>query len=402
MNLFDRRELLKTAAVLPFGLGSFPFRWLPGGDDRCLVVLELAGGNDGLNTIIPLEDPAYARARSSLESVRASALPLGGGFGLHGSMAGVHGLIQSGLCAVVHGVGYPGPDRSHFRSRDIWQTADPEHQATRSETTGWLGRAADWLSEKGAAVPGLSVGTVQVPLARRGRRVGVPTLERGEDYQLLVDPAGGRESQRLEALRKVVQHGTAGHLAAFVGEVARSAMDGAERMAQALDRYQPKANYPETGLGRQLQLLSRVLVSGFGTRLFHISYGGFDTHARQAPAHDGLLRQLSNALAALSLDLKSHDLADRVVILVHSEFGRRLAENRSQGTDHGTAGPVFLVSGAIRPGLHGEPPSLETLVDGDPVHTCDFRAVYADCLRWLGVDDELILGGKFQPLGLFA
>ena len=163
----SRRDVLRAAALAPLPLWAphgDALRWLPGGDDRCVVVIELAGGNDGLNTLIPHDDPAYAAARPALAEVRGRALALDGGYGLHPALQRVHGLMKEGLGTVVHGVGYPNPDRSHFRSRDIWHTADPSHRRVAMDTTGWLGRAADWLAERGAAVPGVSVGSLSVPL----------------------------------------------------------------------------------------------------------------------------------------------------------------------------------------------------------------------------------------------
>jgi uncharacterized protein (DUF1501 family) len=305
---------------------------------------------------------------------------------------------------VIHGVGYPEPDRSHFRSRDIWHTADPTFQRRTSETTGWLGRAADWLADRGAAVPGLSVGDLSVPLMLAGRRVVVPSLERVEDYQLLVDPAGGQAGIRRAEIAALAAAGEddrrAAELERFVRGVAQSSIASAERMQRALAAYRPRAEYPDGPLGRNLQVVARVLVSGFGTRLFHVSLGGFDTHARQLPAHEALLRQLSRGIGALVGDLAAHAVLERTTILVFSEFGRRLAENQSQGTDHGAAGPVFVFGDGLRPGLLGEAPGLADLDDGDLVATCDFRGVYGALLRRLGIDDVAVLGGEFREITL--
>ena len=371
---YSRRDLLAFAAQAPlFGAASGALRWLPGGDDRCLVVLELEGGNDGLNTLIPVDDPVYARVRPTLASVRKGALPVAAGFALHPALAPLHALMQQGKAAAIHGVGYPQPDRSHFKSRDIWHTGDPAFERETATTTGWLGRAADALAERGAAVPGISVGSLQVPLALRSRHVVVPSLQRIEDYQLLGDPAAGR----------IASEGEGG--AAFVAEVARAAIAASERLRTALAAYRSKAEYPDDDLGRKLQLLAKLVVSGFGTRLFHLGFGGFDTHARQAPAQDALLRMVGNGLAALLRDLDGHQALGRVRILVHSEFGRRLAENQSLGTDHGAAAPVFLLGEHFAAPLQGTPPSLRDLDDGDLKFTCDFRSVHAELLAWIGL-----------------
>jgi uncharacterized protein (DUF1501 family) len=402
-----RRDFLKAAASVPFASllpAGRDCLWLPRGDDRVLLVLELQGGNDGLNTVVPLHDDAYAHARPRLSSVRQGALTLDAGFGLHGDLAGLHALCKKELAAVVHGVGYAEPDRSHFRSRDIWHTADPSHQRVAAGTTGWLGRAADLLAAAGASMPAASVGSLQVPLLLRARTAAVPTLERAEDFQLGVVTAGGAADERRAALVELLapnQPGLSAEAAA-VAAIATQAASMAEQLRAQLQRYEPKADYAGSQLGADLQLVARMAIAGFGTRLFHVGFGGFDTHARQLPTHAGLLRQLGQALAAFAADLEGHGALARTTVLVHSEFGRRLAENASQGTDHGAAAPVFVIGGGVKPGPHGKPPDLGDLVDGDVKATTDFRAVYADLLGWLRIDHQAVLGGDFAPLGLYG
>lgn len=409
-----RRDLLRAvpaAALLPSwddlvaGAVRAAARVVAGGDDLALVVLELQGGNDGLGTLVPL-DPGdgYARARPTLSQARRTALPVGGGYGLHASLEPLHQLLQRRHAAVVHGVGYPDPDRSHFLSRDIWHVADPEHRRTTAATTGWLGRAADLLAARGAAVPSVSVGSLEVPLCLHAQRVVVPSIERLADYELVVDPAGGRQNERREGVAEIVReagHGASG-AQAWINDVAVQALAQASRMREALQRYTPKADYPEGELGRHLQLLARMITSGFGTRLYHIGYGGFDTHAGQAAVQAGLLRQLAAALRALVDDLCAHGAFARTVILVHSEFGRRVAENRSLGTDHGAASCAFLLGEGLRAKVLGEAPSLTDLDDGDLRMTCDFRGLYAAVLRRIGVDPAAVLGAPFAGVDAFA
>lgn len=403
-----RRDFLKAAASVPFASMLPAGRdglWLPRGDDRVLLVLELQGGNDGLNTVVPLHDDAYARARPRLSSVREGALPLDAGFGLHADLAGLNALCKQQLAAVVHGVGYAEPDRSHFRSRDIWHTADPSHQRVAADTTGWLGRAADLLAAGGASMPAASVGSLQVPLLLRARAAAVPTLERAEDFQLGVVTAGGAADERRAALVELLAPHQVPGLPAEAAAVAATAAQAAamaEKLRTQLQRYEPKADYAGSQLGADLQLVARMAIAGFGTRLFHVGFGGFDTHARQLPTHAGLLRQLGTALGAFAADLAGHGALARTTVLVHSEFGRRLAENASQGTDHGAAAPVFVLGGGVKPGLHGTPPDLRDLIDGDVKPTTDFRALYADLLGWLRIDARAVLGGDFAPLGLYA
>lgn len=403
----NRREILQSAAAAPLCLGA-PLRWLPGGDDRCLVVLELSGGNDGLNTVLPLQDPLYHKARPRLRAVRQGAHALQDGLALHPQLRELHRLHRDGRCSIIQGVGYPKPDRSHFRSRDIWYTADPDFDELQPETSGWLGRACAELAKAGAALPGLSIGSTKVPLALRSKEVLIPALHRIEEYQLLVQTKGGAglQARRREALSKLVKADSRGKdrqdLRSFLDEVAGDAVDNAERLRQSLGRYRARARYPDTALGRKLQLLARVLVAGFGTRVFHLSMGGFDTHASQLRTHAGLLQQLSAGLGALVDDLAAQKALDRCVILVHSEFGRRVAENQSRGTDHGAAGPVFVLGSGLKRKLVGEHPSLAELDQGDLRQTCDFRRVYGEILRWMGVAPRAVLGAEHDKLALLA
>lgn len=397
---FSRRDVLRTAALAPLATSfRLPLRWLPGGDDRTLVVLELAGGNDGLDTVMPIEDARWARVRPTLSSSRHGAHRLADtDFWFHPALGGLAKRYADGRVAVVHGVGYTPPDRSHFHSRDVWHCADPSLVRVTADTTGWLGRAAEELAARGASLPGAAIGSLRVPLCLRSKRLEVPALARLEDYALLVDPAAADRDASREALGELVRGGPGdGDLA----RVAAAALDQSERLEKALARYRPRATWPAGGLADALQLAARVIVAGFGTRLIHVEYGGFDTHATQAPAHDALLRQLDVALVAFLDELAAQGALDRTLVLVHSEFGRRVAENRSQGTDHGAAASAFVCGGApLRGGLHGSHPDLGDLDDGDLRCTTDFRRVYAEMLRFAGVDAKAVLGGEFESLGL--
>lgn len=407
MNVaLDRRAFVRSLSA-PFWASLLPASalrravWLPRGDARTLVVLELQGGNDGLNTVVPVDDAAYAQARPTLAQVRHGALPLGNGFALHGALAAVAARVGGGSAAIVHGVGYDPPDRSHFRSRDIWHTADPAHDRVRQDTTGWLGRAADWLASKGAGLPAAALGGVEVPLVLKTRTVVVPSLERAEDFALrTVDGSAQRALAELPGDGGAVAAGDGSPLA-FAAATAAAAVAQAESLRTGLQRYRAQADYPDGDFAGALQLCARVAVAGFGTRLFHVALGGFDTHAQQLATHDGLLRQLDRALGALLLDLDGHGKLQDTVVFVHSEFGRRVRENQSLGTDHGAAAPVLLLGGDVRAGLHGTAPDLDKLVDGDVPPTTDFRAVYGSLLRWLGIDAAAVLGAQAPaPLDL--
>lgn len=405
MMPIDRRSFLQIAGAVPLGFGLRGSGSLvPGGDDRVLLVVELVGGNDGLNTVIPVDDERYAKLRPKLAVVRKGAHALGDGTALHPALHRLAGHVAAGRGAVVHGVGYPRPDRSHFRSRDIWHTADPSHTRVQTGTTGWLGRSADQLSGKTAGFPAAAVGALEVPLALRARRANVPSLRRVEDFQWLQARASEPivAADPMRAVVAATSPQARDDLRTFVGETGSAAVGLADDLAATLARYRPRAVYPETQLGRDLQLAARLCIAGFGARLLHTGFPGFDTHARQLPAHAGLLAQLDEALDALLQDLVAHGAADRVTVLVHSEFGRRVAENASQGTDHGAAAPVFAWLGSIRGGPHGPVPDLGRLDDGDLIASCDFRSVYADVLRWLELDATSVLGGDFGSAGLVA
>ncbi|MBK8101056.1 MAG: DUF1501 domain-containing protein [Planctomycetes bacterium] len=401
---FDRRTFLRSALALPaaplLGHGS-RCHWAPRGDDRVLLVLELAGGNDGLATVIPVDDPAYAKARPALSAVRRGSHAIVDGLALHPSLARLALRCGNGGAAAVLGVGMEKPDRSHFRSRDLWHTGDPTFVRRQHDTTGWLGRAADVLAAGGAGMPAASIGALEVPLLLSARSVTVPTFERAEDFALGVVP-GVAASERQAGLAALVGErlgdGPLGYAAATAAAAAKTAME----LEQALRGYRSEVTYPDTALGRDLQLAARMVIAGFGTRLFHVVHGGFDTHARQLPTHAGLLAQVDAALAAFWQDLSAHAAAGRTAVLVFSEFGRRVAENASQGTDHGAAAPVFVLGEGLRGVVFGERPDLGDLEDGDVKATTDYRLVFGELLRWLGVDGKSVLGGEFAGPHVFA
>lgn len=402
--MIDRRSFLLGASALPLALGHGRGVCVPRGDDRALIVVELAGGNDGLATVIPVDDPRYAALRPNLQVVRHGARPLGDGTSLHGALEKLHRRCGAGQVAVVHGVGHANPDRSHFRSRDIWHTADPSHVRVQHGTTGWLGRAADRLAADSSGMPAAAIGALEVPLVLRAARATVPSLRRIEDFLWLGAAASGPLAAD-DATRQVVSRAAVGNgddARAHAAATAKVAIRLADDLGVALARYRARAEYPDTELGRDLQLAARVAIAGFGTRLLHLSFGGFDTHARQVPTHRSLLSQLDEALDAVCADLDGHGRSSRTMLVVHSEFGRRAAENASQGTDHGAAAPVFVALGDIVGGPHGTPPDLQKLVDGDVAATCDFRSVYGDVLQWMGIDATAVLGASFENSGVIA
>ncbi|MBC7818377.1 MAG: DUF1501 domain-containing protein, partial [Planctomycetaceae bacterium] len=293
----------------------------------------------------------------------------------------------------------PNPDRSHFRSMDIWQSAKPEKDDVSS---GWLGRALDSTVEQHVGkVPGLAFGTDKLPLSLVASKINVPTVRDVKGYQLQLGP--GNESAlktHKQALERIASRdASAGSDLDFLRRTARTAWSSAEKLKQISASYKPATAYPGNGLGQKLRTVAEIISGDMGTRMFYVNLDGFDTHSQQANAHQALLTELSSAISAFVGDLKGHGLADRVLVATFSEFGRRVAENGSLGTDHGAASQMFVVSPKCKGGVIGAHPSLTDLDDGDLKFHTDFRSVYATLLdRWLNISSEPVLGGKFRPV----
>lgn len=380
---------------------------------RKLVVIQLLGGNDGLNTVVPHRHDRYKEARRALRIPSDRVLKIDDELGLHPEMSGFARLLENNRLAVVQGVGYPNPDRSHFRSMEIWETARLGSETADLES-GWLGRA---VADAGAAldagddVPALHIGRAVRPLALRSPRVEVPALESLDQFRLKL--AGSPDAKR--ALRAAVaevsadtdafpdRRTDANPLLAFSRRASLSAQRSSARLEAIDPDASPLAKSPH-GLARRLGQIAQVIKAGFRTPIHYTTLEGFDTHANQFEAHAGLLREVSESVAGFHRELEDAGLADQVAVLVFSEFGRRVKENASLGTDHGAAAPLFVVGPVRTPGLVGEHPSLEPgdLDDGDLRHHTDFRRVYAAMLRdWLGIPAETVLGESFEPLPLF-
>ncbi|HEX8203308.1 MAG TPA: DUF1501 domain-containing protein [Isosphaeraceae bacterium] len=367
-------------------------------NDRVLVVVQLLGGNDGLNTVVPHGLDGYVRGR------RVLRLPAGGvhaitrEVGLHPGMGQMAKLLEDGRLAVVQGVGYPNPDRSHFRSMEIWETARTE---TGALETGWLGRALDaHPAAPGADTPALHVGARALPLALKSKRTEVPTLERLDGFRLQV-PGDATRAAMHEVAQ--IERASADPLLGFLRRTTLAAYDSSRRLEELVGSRGGPSKYPNFGLARRLELIAQLIQAGFGTRFYYTALDGFDTHANQLGTHAALLTELSDSVAAFHADLARAGQADRVALVSFSEFGRRVSENASAGTDHGAAAPVFVVGPVARAGLVGEHPSLDDLDDGDLRHHTDFRRVYAALLeRWLGLPAAPIVGPGFEPLDLFA
>ena len=395
MNQPTRRQVLRTGALLPAGalLGSpwihnaraaAPSTGARDADERVLIVVQLTGGNDGLNTVLPVEQDAWYRARPTLSAVAAGCHALEEGWALHPAMSALAPLYREGRLGIVQGVGYPVPDRSHFHSMAIWHTGRVTHLETENaarQDNGWLGTAAaEWTIRSGHSPAAVHVGP-QAPPASLIHENGPPVaLDTVANFQL-----PKRSPRAMQARERMLALSEGSDTLNFLRKGARDARALSERVSAAAGSKIPEG-FPASPFGRRLALTSRLIRGGLGARIYSLEVGGFDSHNDQLPLHESLLRTVSNGLAALDADLQASGWADRVVTLVFSEFGRRVHENLSRGTDHGAAGPVFLMGAPVRGGLLGQAPDLEQLERGDLPYTTDFRSIYADLQsRWLGV-----------------
>lgn len=386
-----------------------------GKDSPILVVLQLAGGNDGLNTLVPHADDAYYAARPKIAIGTKDTLKLNDHIGLNPRLAGLRGLYDSGDLAVVQGVGYPNPNRSHFRSTDIWQTAT---DADKFDRHGWIGRYFDSCCAGQDPAVGVSIGR-ETPLAFSSSEPRGVTLTRPEQFRFLTegftDPKASEEFFREMNSPDVSGEDNAGSSVQSVGAAGamvggdtmdylrRTSLDAqvsSDKILEITRRVKGASGYPSSGLGSSLSLVARLIAGGMATRVYYVSQGGYDTHSNQANTHNRLLGELDASVAAFAADLKAQGNWDRVLLMTFSEFGRRVAENASGGTDHGAAAPMFVLGGGVKPGLYGTQPSLTQLSDGDLRFSVDFRSVYASILEnWLHAPAEAVLAKKFPTLG---
>jgi len=357
--------------------------------------VQMAGGNDGLNTVIPFTDPLYRQVRPTLGIPDSQVLHLDTRLGFHPNLQPLKTLWDAGHLAIVEGVGYPNQSLSHFQAMDIWQTLDLDGAGSE----GWLGKlVAGWVDSDGHPFKALDIG-VQTAQALSSISAPVPTLASVNTYRLYPDPAdvdGG--NARLQALMNLYNsYPKTSPYAALLDTTALNAQDGSRQLHEASVSYQPAVTYPAGPFAAGLKVLAEAIVQGLGLRVGYVTLGGFDTHANQQTTHDALMKMLADGLFAFYTDLAHHGKADKVVMMTWSEFGRRVEENGSLGTDHGTAAPMFILGNPVNKGIFGEPPSLSSLDNnGNLKYTTDFRSVYATVLdRWLGASSKDVLGGSF-------
>jgi uncharacterized protein (DUF1501 family) len=364
-----------------------------------LVMVQLDGGNDGLNTIVPYTDPVYYDSRPELAIPKAQVLPVSATHGFHPALTKLRPLFESGQLAVIPGAGYPGANRSHFRSIEIWHTAAPD----KIIAEGWLGRYLDTLTPPSANPLETMNLARSLPKAFASDHSSVPSVPNLSVYNYQTDPKALGDARALvQTFSKINSHVPIDR--PYLGLIQNGLDDAYQTMdqLQTTRDYQPSVEYPAEPFAEALKLVAQVIVNDLGTRIFYVQIGGFDTHANQPEEHAELLTRVGDGLAAFYADVKNAGRAEDLLVVAFSEFGRRVKENGSRGCDHGHGGPMLLLGGRVRGGFHGTHPSLTDLENGDLKYTVDFRSVYATVLdRWLGAEPSAILGGAF-PLVEFV
>lgn len=415
-NLTSRRELLKVGlnalpiisigGSVPFLVPKFAFAQdapgTPVPKDNILVIVQLSGGNDGLNTVVPFKHDTYKKIRPRI-ALAERLHALSDEYALNPGMTAFKKMFDEGTLAVIHGCGYPSPNRSHFESMAIWHAA----QTDGGGGSGWLGHYLDHLvrgtQDKSIAnnpLLGVNIGR-EVPQALVSPEVTVPSVDSIDDFGLRFDEGSAfdkdLERQIIVELNKYQGENPAME---YLSRQSTDAIISADEIRSVAGKYAPDANYPG-GLGQRLRLIAQLICGNFGTRVFYCEMGGYDTHANQVQQHEALLNQVAESIAAFYTDLSKKAIADKVTVMCFSEFGRRVEQNANDGTDHGAAGPMFVCGPKVQGGLYGAHPSLENLAQGDLAFTTDFRTVYAAMLRdWLNSDPDAVLKAHFDALPL--
>jgi uncharacterized protein (DUF1501 family) len=366
-------------------------------NDKVLVMIQLGGGNDGLQTVIPISSSQYRDFRPQLSAAATKAQPITKDLGLHENLTGIKKLYDAGKVAIVQGVGYTNPSFSHFDSIRVWETADP----ARRQQDGWLGSAiAKNYDSAGHPLVGCACGSTNVPGMLRDLQATLTVIDDVKTF-------GFQGGQNVEDVMGTLYKSTPGIYGALFDTAMSTVRDTVAQLRTSSAKYTPKGNYTDkvqlvysskNQLAAALQLAAELIVTGTGVKVLHVTLGGFDTHYTELNRHDALMRYLDSAITAFHDDLTAYGMADRVMIATWSEFGRRPKENASGGTDHGTASPIFLIGDGVKGGLYGETPNLARLDQlGNLSYAVDFRAVYQEILAThLGVDAKEILGQTFD------
>jgi uncharacterized protein (DUF1501 family) len=370
---------------------------------RILVVVELAGGNDGLNTVVPFTDSRYYSFRPRIAVRRDAVLEISDTLGLHPKLGALKTLFDQNRVAIVQGVGYPSPDLSHFRSTEIWQTAVPDTVSS----TGWLGRYLDQTAVAGSLeIDAISLGYETPAALTTAVSSGVAAIDSFDSYVFSGDPARPDDDANKRAAFAGLYDDVRGSNATidFIADTGLAALSSSDAVQRAAHGYVPAVAYPTDAFGQSLLKIAELVGANLGTDIYYTSLGSFDTHANQLQTQPALLGQLSDGLAAFYQDMAAHGRADDLLVMTFSEFGRRVNDNQSGGTDHGTAAPLFVLGNAVSGGIYGDDPSLSHLDDNDDlIFGIDFRSVYATVVRhWLQTDPEPILGGSFEDVGFLG
>ena len=389
-----------------------------GADATIFVILQMAGGNDGINTVVPHANDHYYKARPRIAIKANDVLKINDQVGLHPSLTGFKELYDAGQLSIIQGVGYPNPNRSHFRSTEIWQTAS---DSERFEKYGWLGKYFDNTCAGCDPTVALNVGR-QMPQAFNAKNPKGVAVDNPQNYRFM--STNGDDSKMVESSYRDMneQEMDAGHAENSGGSIGAINGPGAHVKGSALDflertaldaqmssdqiraisaRAENKAAYPASQLGNSLKLVAKLIGGGLPTRIFYVSQGGYDTHTNQVPTQARLLKDLGDSVKSFCDDMKAQGNMQRVLVMTFSEFGRRVSDNANNGTDHGAAAPMFMIGDKVKAGLLGQYPSLAPadLYQGDVKYNVDFRCVYAAVLEnWLKTKSEPVLGRKFPPL----
>ena len=367
-------------------------------NDKVLVMIQLGGGNDGLQTLIPIGDPKYRDLRPTLGKEADAALPIDKDHGLHQNLKGIKTLYDQGKVAIVQGVGYPTPSFSHFDSIRVWETGDP----TRRQQDGWLGKTIEKSYDSaGHPLVGCATGTTSTPGMLRDLQATLTVINDQASFKFQGN------SDNVDRVMGTLYTGTPGIYGALFDTAMATVRDTVAQLKTSAAKYVPKASYSDNQklvfssknqLAAALQLAAELIVTGTGVKVLHVTLGGFDTHYTEQTRHGDLMAYLDAAISAFHQDLTAYGMADRVLIATWSEFGRRPQENASGGTDHGTAAPVFLIGDPVKGGLYGQGPSLAKLdTSANVSFNVDFRSVYQEILSsHLGLDGKDVLGSSFD------
>ncbi len=396
--LYSRRDFLKNASAGAsfLALSQFAPAFLTASvptaekDRKILVLIQLSGGNDGLNTIVPYQDDNYYKLRPQIGLKGSDLIKIDDQLAFNAHCQELHNLYKEGEFSIIQNVGYPNPNRSHFRSSEIWETGSDSDDYL---STGWVGRYFDNCCQGAPEGDPLAVNI--------GNELPETFLSEKETN---VFSYFGRGSISERANKTMMQSLAAAHFendsnASFLQHTAMNALVTEERVETRVRNYKPSVDYPQNGLGQGLRQVAAMIASGQGTRVYFVPHSGFDTHANQIQRHSTLLQQLSSGMAAFQADLKAKKLEDQVLTMTFSEFGRRPSENKSGGTDHGTAAPLFVMGSQLKGSQHGKPPSLKVEKNQDLSFSTDFRSAYATVIdKWLDGEHQTALGKKFTPL----